>query len=213
MTLVRLSGARSLRNPLISRLLCECAPLAENRWVEATKVGYHSLVCAKQVEGVKPVTARDNPPPPLWDTDACARPPPPPLVAIVGPCTCGPITFNRVHQDCTPWVGGGPSPLLYVGMHIHVRVGVGPHYPVGSATMANGGAHPPICGYWGWPCAGIKIHPPWQRGGGGGGKKFLETAYSFSCAANPRRVGGGVRNFFSYTYDQILPNKAVSKQK
>ena len=37
--------------------------------------------------------------------------------------------------------------------------------------------------------------------GGGVEKKFLETAYSFFCAANPRRVGG-VRKFFPYTYDQ-----------
>ena len=67
-----------------------------------------------------------------------APPPPPPLVAIVGPCTCGPSTFNRVHHDWTPLMGGGPSRLLYVGMHIRVRVGVGPHYPVESPTMENG---------------------------------------------------------------------------
>ena len=72
MSLVRLSGAKSLRDPLVSRLLGECvalSPLAEARWVEATKVGYPSLVCTKQVEAVKPVTARDY----------AAPPPPPPL--------------------------------------------------------------------------------------------------------------------------------------
>ena len=71
---MRLSGAKSLRDPLISRLLGECvpsSPLAEARWVKATKVGSPSLVCTKQVETVKPVTARDYPPPPpasghLW---------------------------------------------------------------------------------------------------------------------------------------------------
>ena len=61
--------------------------------MEATKVGYPSLVCTKQVQAVKPVTARDYAPPP-------------PIVAIVGPCTCGPSTFNRVHHDWTPLVGG-----------------------------------------------------------------------------------------------------------
>ena len=53
--------------PLVSGLLGECvasSPLAHTLWVEATKVGYPSLVCTKQVEGVKPVTARDYPPPP-----------------------------------------------------------------------------------------------------------------------------------------------------
>ena len=39
--------------------------------MEATKVGYPSLVCTKQAEAVKPVTARDYAPPPR-------------LVAIVG---------------------------------------------------------------------------------------------------------------------------------
>ena len=39
------------------------------------------------------------------------------------------------------------------------------------------------------------------RAVGGCPKKFLETAYCFFYAANPRRVGG-VRNFFPYTYDQ-----------
>ena len=130
MTLVCLSGAKSLRDLLISQLLGGCvasSPLA--RRVEATKVGYPSLVCTKQVEAVKPVSARDYPPPLL--------------VAIVGPSTCGPSTF---HHDWTPLVGGGPSRVLYAGMHIRVRVGVGPHYPLSSSTMENGGVHPPICG-------------------------------------------------------------------
>ena len=67
MTLVCLSGAKSSRDPLDSGLLGECvgsSPLAEARWVEATKVGYPSLVCTKQAEGVKPVTTRDYPPRP-----------------------------------------------------------------------------------------------------------------------------------------------------
>ena len=67
MTLVRLSGAKSSRHSLVSGLLGErvaSSPLAEARWVEASKVGCPSLVCTKQVEGVKPVTARDYPPPP-----------------------------------------------------------------------------------------------------------------------------------------------------
>ena len=72
-------------------------------------------------------------------------PPPPQLVATVGPCTCGPTTSDRVYHKWPLVIAGGPSRLLYVGMHIRVRVGVGPHYPLGSPTMANGGAHPPIC--------------------------------------------------------------------
>ena len=67
MMLVRFSGAKSSRDPLVSGLLGEyvaSSPLAEARWVEATKVGYPSLVCTKQVEGVVPVTARDYAPPP-----------------------------------------------------------------------------------------------------------------------------------------------------
>ena len=42
MTLVRLSGAKSLRDPLVSRLLGEwvaSSPLAGARWSEATEVG------------------------------------------------------------------------------------------------------------------------------------------------------------------------------
>ena len=145
MTLVRLSGAKSLRDPLVSRLLGECvplSPLAEARWVEATKVGYPSLVCTKQVAAVKPVPPVTVPPPP-----------PHPLVAIVGPCTCAPSTFGRVHYEWRPLIGDGPSRLLYVGRDIRARVGVGPRYPLGSPTMANGCAH---------PCAGIKRYPLWQ---------------------------------------------------
>ena len=39
------------------------------------------------------------------------------------------------------------------------------------------------------------------RGGGGGGKKFLVTAFSVIFAGNPQE-GGGVGNFFPYTYIQ-----------
>ena len=56
MTLVRLSGAKSLRDPLVSQLLGEwvaSSPSAKARWVEATDVGYPSLVRTKQVEAVK----------------------------------------------------------------------------------------------------------------------------------------------------------------
>ena len=56
MTLVPLSGAKSLRDPLVSQLLGEwvaSSPLAKGRWAEATDVGYHSLIRTKQVEAVK----------------------------------------------------------------------------------------------------------------------------------------------------------------
>ena len=56
MTFVRLSGAKSLRDPLVSQLLGEwvaSSPLAKPRWVEATDFGYPSLVRTKQVEAVK----------------------------------------------------------------------------------------------------------------------------------------------------------------
>ena len=56
MTLVHLSGAKSLRNPLVSQLLGESvasSPLAKGRWAEATDVGYASLIRTMQVEAVK----------------------------------------------------------------------------------------------------------------------------------------------------------------
>ena len=55
-TLVRLSGPKSLRDPLVSRLLGEwvaSSPLARARWSEATEVGYPSLIRDKQKEAVK----------------------------------------------------------------------------------------------------------------------------------------------------------------
>ena len=56
MTLVHLSGAKSLRDPVVSRLLGEwvaSSPLARPRWSEATEVGYPSLIRDKQKEAVK----------------------------------------------------------------------------------------------------------------------------------------------------------------
>ena len=56
MTLVRLSGAKSLRDPLVSQLLGEwvaSSPLARARWSEAMEVGYPSLIRTKQVEALK----------------------------------------------------------------------------------------------------------------------------------------------------------------
>ena len=56
MTLMHLSGAKSLRDPLVSRLLGEwvaSSPLARARWSEATEVGYPSLIRDKQKEAVK----------------------------------------------------------------------------------------------------------------------------------------------------------------
>ena len=55
-TLVRFSGAKSLRDSLVSDLLGEWAassPLARARWSEATDVGYPSLIRTKQLEAVK----------------------------------------------------------------------------------------------------------------------------------------------------------------
>ena len=56
MTLVRFTGARSLRDSLVSQLLGEWVaslPLARARWSEATDVGYPSLILTKQVEALK----------------------------------------------------------------------------------------------------------------------------------------------------------------
>ena len=52
----------------------------------------------------------------------------------------------------------------------------------------------------------MMIAPGVYAGGEGSEKKFLETAYSFFCAAQTRRVGGGggVRKIFPYTYDQKI---------
>ena len=55
MTLVRTSGAKSLRDPLVPHLLGEwvaASPLARARWSEATDVGYPSLIRTKQLEAV-----------------------------------------------------------------------------------------------------------------------------------------------------------------
>ena len=56
MTLVHLSGAKSLRDPLVSQLLGEwvaSSPLARARWFPATEAGYPSLIRDKQKEAVK----------------------------------------------------------------------------------------------------------------------------------------------------------------
>ena len=56
MTLVHLSGANSLRDPLGSQLLDEwvaSSPLARARWSEDTEVGYRSLIRGKQKEAVR----------------------------------------------------------------------------------------------------------------------------------------------------------------
>ena len=56
MTLVHLSGAKSLRDPSVSQLLAKwvaSSPLAKARWAEATEVGYPSLIRDKQKEAVK----------------------------------------------------------------------------------------------------------------------------------------------------------------
>ena len=56
MTLVRLSGAKSLGDSFVSQLLGEwvaSSPLARARWSPATDVGYPSLIRTKQVEAVK----------------------------------------------------------------------------------------------------------------------------------------------------------------
>ena len=56
MTLTRLSGAKSLRDPLVAQLLGEwvaSSPLAKARWSEATEMGYPALNRSKQLEAVK----------------------------------------------------------------------------------------------------------------------------------------------------------------
>ena len=68
MTLVRLSGAKSSRDPLVSQLLGEwvaSSPLARARWSEAMEVGYPSLICTKQVEAVKQYASHRFPAPDL----------------------------------------------------------------------------------------------------------------------------------------------------
>ena len=68
MTFVRLSGAKSLRDPLVSRLLGEwvaSSPLARARWSEATDVGYPSLIRDKQKEAVKQYASHLFPAPDL----------------------------------------------------------------------------------------------------------------------------------------------------
>ena len=69
MTLVRLSGAKSLRDPLVFQLLgvewVASSPLARARWSEATEVGYPSLIRDKQNEAVKQYASHLFPAPDL----------------------------------------------------------------------------------------------------------------------------------------------------
>ena len=68
MTLLRLSGAKSLRDPLVSQLLGEwvaSSPLARARWSEATEVGYPSLIRDRQKEAVKQYASHLFPAPDL----------------------------------------------------------------------------------------------------------------------------------------------------
>ena len=63
MTLVPLSGAKSLRDPVVSQLLGEwvaSSPLARARWSEATEVGYPSLATSKrrQRSNMPPTSSR-----------------------------------------------------------------------------------------------------------------------------------------------------------
>ena len=56
MTLTRLSGAKSLRDPLVSQLLGEwvaSSPLAKARWYKATKVAQLPVIRNKQIQAVK----------------------------------------------------------------------------------------------------------------------------------------------------------------
>ena len=66
--LVRLAGAKSLRDPLVSQLLGEwvaSSPLARARWSEATDVGHRSLIRDKQKEAVKQYASHPFPAPDL----------------------------------------------------------------------------------------------------------------------------------------------------
>ena len=68
MTLVCLSGAKSLRDPLVSQLLggwVASSPLARAWWSEATEVGYPSLIRNKQKEAVKQYASHLFPAPDL----------------------------------------------------------------------------------------------------------------------------------------------------
>ena len=63
MTLTRLSGTKSLRDPLVSQLLAESvasSPLAKARWYEATEVAQLPLIRNKQIEAVKQSTGVDR---------------------------------------------------------------------------------------------------------------------------------------------------------
>ena len=56
MTLTRLSGAKSLRDLLVSQIFGKCvasSPLAKARWYEATEVAQLPLNRNKQIEAVK----------------------------------------------------------------------------------------------------------------------------------------------------------------
>ena len=91
--------------------MCGFTTLGHARWVEATKVGYRSLVCTKQVQALKPVTAHDYPPPPTA------------LVAILCPCTCGPGTFDRTHSKWSSIDWRQPLPFIVCGDAYRCAIG------------------------------------------------------------------------------------------
>ena len=94
MTLMRLSGAKSLRDPLVSQLLGEwvaSSPLAQARWSEAMEVGYPSLIRTKQVEAVKQYASH------LF--------PAPDLIGLLMDLNVPKLGFRHVSENMSPGAG------------------------------------------------------------------------------------------------------------
>ena len=62
------------------------------------------------------------------------------------------IQSRQLLVDAIDWKR--PSLLSSTAMHTRVSVKVGPNYRLGSSTTANGGTHPPICGWLAYLYAG-----------------------------------------------------------
>ena len=150
MTLVRLSGAESLRDPLASQLLgdwVDSSPLARARWSEATEVGYASLTRDKQKEEVKQYASL------LF--------PAPDLIRLFMDLNVPKLGFQHMSEYMSrrgsaytaatglPFpkpIPTRPPTFIVCGDAYRCAGGSWTNSPLGSSSTAYGAAHPRTCG-------------------------------------------------------------------